>query len=214
MANNHYKTICYYSDEDQCYIMFAPDLPGCFADGDTVEEAKSNISVVIDEWIEYASELGRDIPDPLGTIETTNPSVVDIARYILSQTGPISTIALQKLVYYCQAWTLAWYHTPLFSGGFEAWKDGPVCRELFNKHQGRYVVSAHDFQGEHGISPTEQQMIDDVLSVYKDESADKLVDLTHSERPWLDARGNTPLGERSRAPITQEAIESFYGSLV
>lgn len=62
--NNKYKIIGFYSEDDESYIMFAPDLPGCFADGETIEEAKKNIDVIIDEWIEYAKELGREIPKP------------------------------------------------------------------------------------------------------------------------------------------------------
>lgn len=38
--NGQYKTIWYYSEEDEAYIIFAPDLPGCFADRETIEESK------------------------------------------------------------------------------------------------------------------------------------------------------------------------------
>ena len=60
----NYKIIGYYSEADRAYLLFVPDLPGCFADGQTLEEAKENIAVIIDEWIEYAQELGREIPKP------------------------------------------------------------------------------------------------------------------------------------------------------
>ncbi|MCK4245487.1 MAG: type II toxin-antitoxin system HicB family antitoxin, partial [Candidatus Omnitrophica bacterium] len=44
------------------------ELPGCVADGSTREEALSNAHVVIQEWIETAKELGREIPEPKGRL--------------------------------------------------------------------------------------------------------------------------------------------------
>jgi predicted RNase H-like HicB family nuclease len=38
------------------------------ADGRTYEEALNNAIIVIDEWIETAKELGRDIPKPKGKL--------------------------------------------------------------------------------------------------------------------------------------------------
>lgn len=32
----------------------------------------------------------------------------DVAQYIRDQIGELSTIKLQKLVYYCKAWSLVW----------------------------------------------------------------------------------------------------------
>lgn len=58
----------------------------------------------------------------------------------------MSTWKLQKLCYYSQAWSLAWTESPLFDEEFEAWKNGPVCRELFYAHQGKFVVSEKDLE--------------------------------------------------------------------
>lgn len=71
-------------------------------------------------------------------------SVFDVAKYILSKTGKISTWKLQKLCYYSQAWELAWTGNSLFDEDFEAWANGPVCPELFHKHQGRFLVGYED----------------------------------------------------------------------
>ena len=40
------------------------ELPGCIADGDTKEEALTNISDAIESWIETATVEGRSIPEP------------------------------------------------------------------------------------------------------------------------------------------------------
>ena len=43
-------------------------LPGCAADGATYKEALANVEVIIQEWIETAKELGRQIPEPKGRL--------------------------------------------------------------------------------------------------------------------------------------------------
>ena len=68
-------------------------------------------------------------------------SVFDVAKYILENCGTMSTMKLQKLCYYSQAWSLVWDDTPLFEEDFHAWANGPVCKELFFYTQGQYSVS-------------------------------------------------------------------------
>jgi len=63
-----YEIIVYWSDDDQAFIAEVPELPGCAADGATYQEAISNAEVVIREWIETATELGRPIPQPKGRL--------------------------------------------------------------------------------------------------------------------------------------------------
>ena len=41
-----------WSQEDQCYLVTVPELPGCMADGKTREEAEENAKVIIEEWLE------------------------------------------------------------------------------------------------------------------------------------------------------------------
>ena len=71
-------------------------------------------------------------------------SVLCVANYILRKIGPTTTMKLQKLVYYCQAWSLAWDDKPLFDEDFEAWANGPVCPELFKHHKGKFTLEAED----------------------------------------------------------------------
>ena len=41
-----------------------PDLPGCMSDGETPEEAVTNVRDAIAEWLDTARSLGRTIPSP------------------------------------------------------------------------------------------------------------------------------------------------------
>ena len=63
-----YKLNIYWSEEDSGFIAEVPELAGCAVDGATYAEAVANAEVVIQEWLETAEELGRDIPQPKGRL--------------------------------------------------------------------------------------------------------------------------------------------------
>lgn len=67
-ADSCYEIILYWSREDQAVIAEVPELPGCAADGPTYSQALANVQVIIDEWLETARELGREIPRPRGRL--------------------------------------------------------------------------------------------------------------------------------------------------
>lgn len=63
-----YEMIIYWSAEDDAFIAEVPELPGCMADGATYREALANVEQVVQEWLETAKELGREIPVPKGKL--------------------------------------------------------------------------------------------------------------------------------------------------
>lgn len=100
---------------------------------------------------------------------------------------------LQKLCYYAQAWSLVWDDAPLFEEEFEAWANGPVCRELFLKTQGKFYVTASDENGDlRRLKQYQKETIDSVLRYYGDRDAQWLSQLTHMEDPWVQAREDVP----------------------
>ena len=52
------------ADDGGGFSAVVPDLPGCVSDGETPEEAISNVRDAIAAWIEAAEEMGRLIPTP------------------------------------------------------------------------------------------------------------------------------------------------------
>ncbi|MDR4503597.1 MAG: type II toxin-antitoxin system HicB family antitoxin [Candidatus Scalindua sp.] len=63
-----YEIIIYWSNEDNAFIAEVPELPGCMSDGNTYQEALSNVEVIIQEWIDTAKELNRPIPEAKGRL--------------------------------------------------------------------------------------------------------------------------------------------------
>ena len=68
MSKYKYEIIIYWSETDQLFLAEVPELPGCMADGKSHIEALTNVEIIIDEWVETAKELGREIPKPKGKL--------------------------------------------------------------------------------------------------------------------------------------------------
>ncbi|MDO8500283.1 MAG: type II toxin-antitoxin system HicB family antitoxin [Gemmatimonadaceae bacterium] len=68
MPDYRYEIIIYWSEPDQAFVAEVPELPGCAADGPTYSAALAEAEVAIQQWIETARELGRDIPTPRGRL--------------------------------------------------------------------------------------------------------------------------------------------------
>ena len=144
-------------------------------------------------------------------ISTTTVSVLDVAEYILEKQGAMTTMKLQKLVYYSQAWSLVWDEEPLFEEPIEAWANGPIVRKLFEAHRGYFKIYPGIIKGNpHKLNITQRETIDAVLESYGPRTSQWLSDLTHSERPWLEARWGMQPGERGSRIISLEAIAEFY----
>ena len=141
-------------------------------------------------------------------------NVFDTARYILEKSGQMSTMKLQKLCYYSQAWSLVWDDSPLFDEDFQAWANGPVCPDLFYRTKGQYSASAADETGGQGnLTDNQKDTIDKVLDYYGKHDAQWLSQLTHMEDPWRNARKGVPMGAPCGNIITKESMAMYYGSL-
>ena len=126
-----------------------------------------------------------------------------------------TTMKLHKLLYYCQAWTLVWDERPLFRENIEAWANGPVIRELFNFHKGMFTIKDTDMSlgNESLLSERQRENINEVLDFYGDKSSQWLIDQTHIETPWLEARKGLDQTERGSRVIDLDSMYQFYSSL-
>jgi uncharacterized phage-associated protein len=139
-------------------------------------------------------------------------TVHDVAHYILRKQGRMSTWKLQKLVYYSQAWALAWDDEPIFRARIEAWANGPVVPELYSRHKGRFSVDS--WPGDtRRIGDDHRDTIDLVLAQYGGLSGRQLSHLTHSEDPWREARKGLASTVASKREITQDAMKAYYEAL-
>lgn len=143
-------------------------------------------------------------------VEVPRSNALDVASYILGRDRNLTTLQLQKLVYYAQAWSLAWDGQPLFDDRIEAWQNGPVVPRLFNAHRKRRWVSQVDGGSADRLSPADKAKIDAVLDFYGEYSADDLVRMTHEDAPWVEAWGDRAPEESGSAPVREQTMRHFY----
>ena len=62
-ATTHTQSLA-WSDEDKCYVVRVPDLPGCMAHGKTRQEVLKMAEEAIELWLETAREDGVPVPQP------------------------------------------------------------------------------------------------------------------------------------------------------
>lgn len=144
-------------------------------------------------------------------------SVFDVVKYILNKKNNMTAMKLQKLVYYCQAWSIVWDGKPLYKEKIEAWVNGPVVRELYKKHKGMYEIKKDSPIASLGdtskLNENQKETIEAVIKYYGDKSPQWLSDLTHKEDPWRKAREGLLDGERGNQIISLASLEEYYSSL-
>ena len=142
-----------------------------------------------------------------------------LADYILLKYGPMSHLKLQKLLYYCDAYHLAYFDTELITDRFEAWVHGPVSRKVFDSLKDKSIIYADlSFSGNaekieeqfQQLTTAQQELINEVLSLLSQWTGSQLETCTHKEKPWIEARGNAGLGDRCVNEISKETTLLFY----
>lgn len=140
-------------------------------------------------------------------------SVFDVASYILTKTGSMTAMKLQKLVYYSQAWSLVWDDEPLFREPIQAWVNGPVVPDLYKAHKGQYLVESLKKGNPDALTDNQKDTVDSVLKHYGAKSSQWLSDLTHMEDPWKLAREGLDDGDRCEQEISHASMAEYYSGL-
>lgn len=147
-------------------------------------------------------------------------TIDDIADYIIFKSAedgrPLNLLKLQKLAYYTQAWHFAIYGQPIAPARFQAWVHGPVSRELYDRFRSNLLFEAVTIENirpgfnPNRLDPNAREFIDAVLEEYGKFSGSQLEDLTHSEAPWIQARGGRSPIERCENELDETLMGSFY----
>lgn len=64
IENTNYPVKIYFDDDDEIFVAEFPDLPGCSAYGDSVDEAYQAAQTAKQGWLDLAVEQGLPIPKP------------------------------------------------------------------------------------------------------------------------------------------------------
>lgn len=149
-----------------------------------------------------------------------------ITHYVNEKGDTVSHKKLQKLLFYVEAWHLVNFGEPILNEDFQAWMHGPVVPELYQD------LKEFGFNNLKVINDIEEtvdkeieaiiiknkiedkvEFIHSVLDNYGSLSSFDLELLSHSEKPWLDARGVCLPHERCTTVISKKSMLEFYSSL-
>lgn len=107
---------------------------------------------------------------------------------------------LQKLCYFAYGWYLTFYGERLFPEKFEAWEQGPVCPELYEKYKwyGKNKIPRVRKEISQIIEDAElEEFLTAVFDAHGRLEEEELLDLACAEEPWLSAFRLLQQGESS-----------------
>lgn len=142
-----------------------------------------------------------------------------VTRYLLKKVTDITPLALQKILYYVQAFFFALYGEEIFSDPCQAWVHGPVYPDVYYKYKmyGYNPIelplldTGNDLDE---LTTREIELLDAVITAFGCYSGTILEKMTHSELPWREARGNLLPGDRSVTEIEKDIIHAYFGQIV
>lgn len=137
--------------------------------------------------------------------------IFDLADAFLLREA-MSNKRLQKLCYYAQAWHLALTGNPLVPNRFEAWVQGPVCPELYEKYKEHNFDDIKQIGREIQFPEEYSDYVGEVLRAYGHLTTYQLEFLTHKEVPWRLARNGLKPWESCNNEITIDSMRDFYRS--
>lgn len=137
-------------------------------------------------------------------------SVFDIAKWFLNKES-MTHKKLQKLCYYAQAWHLALLKEPLFEDEIQAWIHGPVIPTLYPYYADYRWLNIPKVSDKPNFDERTDDLLEAVFATYGEFTGDQLERLTHSEIPWLEARGDLKPFESCEIPISRDTMQKYYG---
>lgn len=143
----------------------------------------------------------------------TGATIESASNYIISKSVEITPLALQKLLYFSQAFYKVFAGRFLFEEDCEAWVHGPVYREIYYKYKDHGYNPIEESMKKFecfDLTESEREIIDAVIDYFGCFSGKILEAMTHIEPPWKETRLGLGDGETSSRIIKKDLIEKYY----
>ena len=144
-------------------------------------------------------------------------SISEIRELLEKYDTGAAPLALQKLLYFSQAFYEAIFGTVLFSDKCQAWTYGPVYPEiysLYKPYNSAPIEKPLNINRTGYLTADEVNLLDSIVDTFGSYSGMVLSRITHSERPWLEARGNLHPEDKSTTVIDPETIRAYFREVV
>lgn len=148
-----------------------------------------------------------------GGYMSTTPTIEVVADWFLHR-EPMTHKKLQKLCYYTMAWGWALMDRDVASKGrFEAWVHGPVSPVLYKKYKAYGWNQLPKVRGEPAIPADIKELLEAVWLTYGGKSGNELEALSHSEKPWIEARKGLSPSDICQNAINPDIMKDYYNSI-
>lgn len=143
-----------------------------------------------------------------------NDKIGAVSEYIVSKCEEITPLALQKLLYYSQAFTRLFTNNNLFDDDCEAWVHGPVYKNVYEKYRD---FGRNQIEYENNIisldNDMEEKIVDAVIKYFGCYSGKILERMTHEEKPWVINRQGLGKYESSNNIIEKDIIDEYFNNI-
>lgn len=150
-------------------------------------------------------------------LDFSTPNKIDnVVKYLLVGCSDITPLALQKLLYYSQAFFKTFTGEYLFYNDCEAWAHGPVYNNVYHQYKDygySPIMSSSKEWTDIELTRLEKEVLDNVIKNFGCYSGKVLESMTHVEAPWSDTRIGLSDGENSNRIIEKELIENYFASI-
>lgn len=143
----------------------------------------------------------------------TEKSKINMAiEYLLYKCEDITPLALQKSLYYIQGFHFAFYGKFLFTEDCQAWVHGPVYPDIYFRYSDYKFdpIKCNVEIDDTVFLSSERAILESVVKNICCYSGKILEKFTHSELPWLSARGELSDTESSNHVINKEDIGKYF----
>jgi len=138
-----------------------------------------------------------------------------IAKHIIATLEDTTPLALQKILYYIEGFSLALLNKSLFLSSPEAWVHGPVYKEIYEKYNSYKFNSINrsdlkKYVTINQIDSDTMDVIDEVIKCFGCYSGKTLEKMTHLSDSWITARGTLDKDELSNEVIDKKNIKKEF----
>lgn len=132
-------------------------------------------------------------------------TVANYIRYLAEvyEDSDLTSLKLQKLLYYSYAFYLVFKDERLFDSKIEKWTHGPVVPDIWQiTDKEDFLINPIEGNPRSELSKDQKIIIEDVFKVYGRYAGWTLRNMTHAESPWNNAHTNEL--------ITDESLRNFF----
>lgn len=155
--------------------------------------------------------------------------VLELAKYLLylnkeeadpdgdEAASDMTAMKLQKLLYYCQGYSLGMTGKPLFLESIVAWAYGPVVKSVYKEYKTYkgQCIPLDIANAEPCLDDYTRGIARLVMRNMGKYSAPMLMKMTHREPAWREAIAKTdPLDPYPSEPLSSETMQGYFSNIL